>query len=88
MLKIIFLEENNLKENNGKWSVNGRDLGVQTGGHVLKFWKNKEIHIFQKLIILLSKLLVMILLRGISCYHLPEVVTKESIEKNVFRGRT
>ena len=32
-----------------------RDLGVQTGGHVLKFWKNKKIHIFQKLIILLTK---------------------------------
>ena len=44
-------------ENNGKWSVKGtrRDLGGQTGNHVLKFWKSKKIHIFQKLIILLSK---------------------------------
>ena len=41
--------------------VNGLEIGTsqdlrgQTGGHVLKFWKNKKMHIFQKLIILLSK---------------------------------
>ena len=52
-----------------------RNSGGQTGGHVLKFLKNKKIHTFSKNLSLCSlKLLVMILFKVISCYHLPEVV--------------
>ena len=32
-----------------------RDSGGQTGGYVLKFLKNKKMHVFQKVIIFLSK---------------------------------
>ena len=54
-----------------------RDLGGQTRGHVLKFWKNKNI--FQNSSFCSLKLLVMILIKGISCYHLPEVVIEERV---------
>ena len=63
-----------------------QDLGGQTGGHILKFWKNKRIPISQNSSFCSLKLLVIIFCsKGIICYRLPEDVTEER-EKNIFRG--
>ena len=53
-----------------------RDLGIQTGSHVLNFGRIKKYTLSKNSSFCSLKLLVMILLRGISCYHLPEVLTK------------
>ena len=50
-----------------------RDLG----GQVLKFWKNKKYTFPKNSSFCCLKLPAMILFKGISCYHLPDVAIEE-----------
>ena len=57
----------------------GRDSRSQSGGHILIFWKIKA-YTFSKISSFCSlKLPVIILFKGISCYHLPEAVIEEKV---------
>ena len=56
-----------------------RDLGGQTGGHILKFFKNEKYTFSSNSSVCSLKQLVRILFKGIICYHLLEVVIEVKV---------